>query len=142
MEQAAIDLVLRPSAAAHRALFWVHVVPLVILPFGVASTGWLLAIAVGIGGSWLWCRRHRAFGYGRGAICRVAAHLDGRWTISGDSGAPVEAELLGGSVIAGRFLILNFRLPSGQRRSRVLFGDESSEDGLRRLRVRVLAERH
>lgn len=140
MGESSFELALKPSASAHRYLFWIHLLPLCLLPFAVTSPAWLVTLAVAIGLSWLYTRRHRSFGFGRGAIAYLRAKPEGGWMVGGESRKLVDAELLGSTVIAGRWLILNFRLPESGHRSRVLLGDETTPEGMRRLRARVLAE--
>ena len=141
MSLPAVDIRLQPSALAHRWLFWAHALPLLLIPLAVSHTAWMLGLAAAIGLSWLAGRRHRAFGHGRGAIVHLLATPDARWQLGGPGGAQVEAELLGSTVMAAQLMVLQFRLPSGARRTRVLFGDEAPAEALRRLRVRLVAER-
>jgi hypothetical protein len=136
---AALDLALRPSARAHHLLFWVHVLPLALLPMAMESGPWMVGVAALIAGSWLTVRRHAAFGYGPRAIARVAMDPDGRWSITNVHGKRLDAELLGDSVAWSWLLILNFRDADGRRRTRVLLGDETTAEGLRRLRARLAA---
>ena len=135
----AVDVELKPSHRAHQFLFWVHVVPLVLLPLTMETGTAMLIIAAGIAVSWFWLRRHPVFGFGPRAVIRVHAHGDGRWSIENPARKPAEAELLGNSYVHPRLLILNFRLPSGQSRTRIILGDEAPEDVLRRLRARLSA---
>lgn len=136
-----VDVQLRPSARAHRWLFWIHVLPLVLLPLAMPAGPWMVGVAAAIGISWMLARRHRAFGHGRGAIHRVTAHGDGRWTVQGAQGDPVEVELAGDTLLAGRLLVLNVRGPGKRRLSRVLVGDEAEPELLRRLRARLASSR-
>lgn len=139
MAAATLDLALRPSARAHHLLFWLHVLPLALLPTAMESGPWLVGIAALIGLSWLGVRRHSAFGYGPRAIARVATDPDGRWSIANAQGLRLEAELLGDSVAWSWLLVLNFRDADGRRRTRILLGDETTPEGLRRLRARLAA---
>jgi toxin CptA len=132
-----LDLVLRPSARAHHLLFWLHVLPLALLPAAMASGPWMVGVAALIGASWLSVRRHPAFGYGPRAIARVVVDPEGRWSIVNIHGKRLDAELLGDSVVWSGLLILNFRDADGRRRTRVLLGDETTPEGLRRLRARL-----
>jgi len=136
---AALDLALRPSGRAHHLLFWLHVLPLALLPTAMESGPWMVIVAALIGGSWLTVRRHPAFGYGPRAIARITQDPDGRWSICNIHGKRLEAELLGDSVAWSWLVVLNFRDAHGRRRMRVLLGDETTEEGLRRLRARLTA---
>jgi toxin CptA len=133
-----VDLVLRPSARAHHGLFWLHIVPLALLPAAVPEGAPLIGIAFAIGASWIWLRRHPAFGYGPRALVRLTWHAEGHWSLTRAGQAPVEAELLGDSYRNSAILMLNFRITgTGQRCTRVLLGDEAPEEALRRLRARL-----
>lgn len=137
---AALELILKPSARAHHLLFWIHILPLVLLPLTMQTGVLMLTIAAGIAGSWIWVRRHPAFGYGPMAIRRILAQADHRWTIETSAPKPVAAELLSSSYVHPRVLVLNFRVASGQKRSRVLLGDEVSPELLRKLRARLITD--
>lgn len=136
---AALDLTLRPSAKAHHLLFWLHVLPLALLPMAMESGPWMVGVAALIGLSWLAVRRHAAFGFGPRAIARIAVDPDGRWSIANIHGKRLDAELLGDSVAWSWLLIVNFRDSDGRRRTRLLMGDETTTEGLRRLRARLAA---
>jgi hypothetical protein len=137
MAIAALDLALRPSSRAHHLLFWLHVMPLALLPAAMEPGPWMVGVGALIGLSWLSVRRHAAFGYGPRAIARISIDPDGRWSIANVHGKRLDAELLGDSVAWSWLLILNFRDGDGRRRTRVLFGDETTAEGLRRLRARL-----
>ena len=134
---ATIELAPQPSLRALGWLFWVHaavlVLALVALPSGPAMA--VLAAAVAL--SWLWTRRHAAFGHGPRALVRLTWHADGSWRVRDAAGADSGAKLLGNSLVHDQLLVLNFRLETGARRSRALLGDELDEDLLRRLRARL-----
>lgn len=135
----AVDLVLKPSARAHHLLFWVHVLPLALLPMAMESSPWMIGVALAIGLSWVAVRRHPAFGYGPRAIIGIACDPEGRWSIRNRAAQRLDAELLGDSSVLGGILILNFRDSTGRRRTRVLLGDETTPEALRRLRARLSA---
>ncbi|MGQ0621705.1 MAG: hypothetical protein ACT4QA_17610 [Panacagrimonas sp.] len=130
-----VDLSLRSSALAHQILFWLHVLPLVLLGFSGAPGAAGVGVAFGIALSWVWLRRHPAFGHGPKAITRLTWHADGRWTLHFGARS-VDAELLGSSYVHTALLILNFRAGT-RRHTRILFGDEAAGDALRRLRARL-----
>lgn len=135
-----VDLLLKPSARAHQWLFWLHALPLVLLPMAMSlSEPVMLALVFGIGLSWVWLRRHPAFGYGPRAWVRILAHSEGRWTLESAMRERVEGALLGDSYVQPWILILNFRGADGRRCTRILFGDEAEDEALRRLRARLAA---
>jgi len=134
---ATIDLAPQPSARALALLFWVHAAVLVLALVALAPGLPMVAVALGVAASWLWARRHGAFGYGPRALTRLTWHAAGGWTVREGAGAPLEAELEGSSVVHDGLLVLVFRLKEGGRRARALFGDELDEDLLRRLRARL-----
>lgn len=134
-----VDLALRPSMRAHHLLFWTHAGSLLLLTLAMEPGIAMMLIAAGIALSWVWLRRHPAFGHGPRALTRVTWHTDGRWSIQQDRGPLLDAELLGDSYRQSALLILNFRTTDGRRRTRILFGDEAPPDPLRRLRARLQA---
>lgn len=133
-----VDLALQPSYRGLRAVFLLHLIPLLLLP--LALRGWpLVLVAGGFALSWLWLRRHPALGLGPAAITRLVWPAEGPWTLYRSGRAPVAASLLDSSYLHPRLLVLNFRLDNGSRLTRVLLGDEAPEDLLRRLRARLSA---
>lgn len=135
-----VDLLLKPSARAHQWLFWLHALPLVLLPMAMSlSEPVMLVVVFGIGLSWVWLRRHPAFGYGPRAWVRMVANSEGGWTLQRASGERVEGALLDDSYVQSWILILNFRSTDGRRCTRILLGDEAEDEALRRLRVRLAA---
>jgi len=136
---ATIDLSLRPSLRAHRLLFLLHVVPLLLLLFTMPPGLPMLLIAGGFGLSWMWLRRHAVFGFGRQALARLVWQSDGQWLVFDHAGRKSQAELLGHSCVHAQLMVLNFRLKSGERRTRVVLGDELGADPLRRLRARLMS---
>ena len=135
---ATIDLALRPSMRALQWLFVLHVVPVALLPFAMRPGTPLMLLVGAFGLSWLWLRRHPAFGFGKRALQRLTWQADGSWLVQDAEGRKAEAELLSSSYVHTRMLVLNFQLKSGGRRTRVLLGDELEPDLLRRLRARLL----
>lgn len=135
-----VDLILKPSARAHYGLFWLHAIPLVLLPMAMdLAEPVMLVLVFAIGLSWVWLRRHPVFGYGPRAWTRIVANAEGRWTLERANRERVEAELLGDSTVQSWILILNFRSAEGRRCTRILLGDEAPEESLRRLRARLAA---
>ena len=135
---ATIDLMLRPSVRALRLVTALHVTAVVLLALADPRKWAGLGIASLFVLSWFWLRRNPAFGYGPTALSHLIRHPDGRWTVESVGGLRDEAELLGGSVVHEAFMVLNFRLKQGGRRTRVLTGDEADVEQLRRLRARLL----
>ena len=134
---ATIDLALRPSTRAVVWLFWLHA-GVLALAFAAAPPGPpMVAMALAVAASWFWTRRHAVFGHGRRALARLTWHADGTWLLHEATGAKLEAELLGDSLVHDALLVLNFRLKDGARRSRAVLGDEADEESLRRLRARL-----
>ena len=135
-----LDLSPRPSVKAVVTLSLLHVAAVALIvvaglpkPASVAMVLLLLA-------SWFTLRRHAAFGYGPRALNHLILHAAGGWTVESAKEGREDAELLAGSVVQSWIIVLNFRLKSGRRRSRVLFGDELDADALRRLRARLLTD--
>ena len=100
----------------------------------------MVAMTAAVAASWLWTRRHRAFGHGLRALSRMTWHAEGGWSVH-DAAGSHDAELLGSSLVHDLLLVLEFRLRDGARRSRALLGDEADEDLLRRLRARLTVEK-
>lgn len=137
---ATVDLTLRPSIRGLQALFFLHGIPVAALPFAMAPGLPMLGLLLAFAGSWLWLRRHRALGYGPRALTRIVWHASGGWTVYNEAGKSADAELLPGSFRHPAILVLNFRLPDGSKRTRVLLGDEAPEEPLRRLRARLATQ--
>ncbi len=133
----ALELPLKSSARAHQLMFWMHVLPLALMPMAMEAGALMVGVALAIALSWVGVRRHAAFGFGPGAIVRIAVDPDGRWTIQNPAGKRLDVSLQGDSVVWSWLLILNFRGEDGRRRSRVLLGDEAEPDALRRLRTKL-----
>ncbi len=133
-----IDCKLAPSMRGLQWVFALHVIPVALLPFAM-SPGPALAVAVGaFGVSWLWLRRHPALGFGKRALRRLQWSADGSWMVEDGEGRKSEAQLLGSSCVHPRLMVLDFKLSSGRRQSRVLLGDEAEPELLRRVRARLL----
>jgi len=93
----------------------------------------MLFVAAAFAGSWMWLRRHPAFGYGPRALSHLLAHDDGRWDIADLLERYEDARLDDDSVVTARLLVLHFRLADGRRRHRCILGDEAEPEALRRL---------
>lgn len=133
---ATIDLLLRPSLRALKILFLLHLVPLAALPFAMPSGIPMLLLAGALLASWLYLRRHPAFGFGPRALSRLTWHADGRWTVHA-GGAAKDAQLLGSSHVHSLLIVLRFREQDGPVRTRALLGDETAPELLQRLRARL-----
>lgn len=134
---APLELAPGPSSRAVMALFWVHALPLAVLMAAPLDQWALTALAVAVGLSWLWLRRHPAFGFGPRALVRLRWNEDGSWTVATAAGVESAATLSGSSVVAGALTVLNFDLAGGGRRTRILLGDELAPDLQSRLRARL-----
>ncbi len=131
------DVTLRPSLHAVQWAFWLHVAPAVALPFATTEKLYALPVLVLIAISWMRVRRHAALGFGGDAIRRVLARQDGSWWIERADGRGEAVRLLPDSVMTGWLLVLRFRLESGKSAIRLIIGDETDAEALRRLRVRL-----
>ncbi len=134
-----LDLSLRPSVRAVAWLSALHIaaIMLVVLsgPSKYAGVGMAFLFLL----SWFSLRRHPAFGYGPRALTHLIWHAEGGWTLESLREGRQDAELLPGSVVQSWIVVLNFRLASGRKRTRVLLGDELDPELQRRLRARLLA---
>lgn len=137
--QPTVDLVLQPSARAHHVLFWLHALPLVLLPMAMQSGPKMIVVAFGIALSWIWLRRHPAVGHGPRAVVRILANAEGRWTLERRNRERIDATLMGDTYVQSWILILAFRGTDGRRCTRILLGDEATPEALRRLRARLAA---
>ena len=134
---ATIDLAPRASLRALALLFWLHAAALGAMLFAVRSGPVLAGLAGLVLLSWIWTRRHPVFGFGPRALTRLTWHAQGGWTLHDASGASVEAELQGNSLVHDALIVLNFRVKDGRTRSRALLGDELEPEMFRRLRARL-----
>lgn len=137
--ESTVDLSLRPSHRALGLVFLVHALCLGLLPFAMQPGPPMLMVIAAVGLSWLYLRRHAAFGLGPQGIQRIVWHADGGWTLHRAQGSPLDADLQSGSVVHHRLLLLRFRLDSGGYVTRLLLGDEVDAESLRRLRARLSA---
>ena len=131
-----IDLSPGPSMRAFKALFWLHVVPIAILPFAMEKGPVMMGLLALIALSWFCLRRHPVFGFGPKALTRLTWHAEGGWTLH-DAAGEHGAELMGNSYVHNALLVLNFRQKDGRSRTRILMGDELEPEQMRRLRARL-----
>lgn len=131
-----IDLSPGPSMRAFKLLFWLHAVPIAILPFAMQQGPMMLGLLALFGLSWFSLRRHAVFGFGPKALIRLVWHAEGEWAVY-DKAGEHPAELQGNSYVHNALLVLNFRLKDGTRRTRVLMGDEIDAEQMRQLRARL-----
>jgi hypothetical protein len=132
-----LDLHPRPSLRAVQGLLVLHA-GAVLLTMLAQPPRWAgLTLAALYALSWLRLRRHAVFGYGPRALVRLILEADGRWRVEDARGLRADARLLPGSVAQSWLIVLNFRLPSGARRTRALVGDELAPDDWRRLHARL-----
>lgn len=138
--ESTVDFSPRPSLLALKLLFLLHVGPVVLLPLAMESGTPMLLILGAFALSWFFLRRHPVFGYGEKALTRLTWHAptetQSGWTLH-DARGTHNAQLLPSSYVHPRLLVLNFKLADGTRRTRVLLGDETDADTLRRLRARL-----
>lgn len=132
-----IDLTPRPSLRVLIAVFVLHTLIAAALMATLPDGPPLVVAAVGVGLSWLYVRRHPVLGLGPLALTRLTWHGDGTWTVHEASGVSHQAELQSNSFIHSQLLVLNLKLKNGQRRSRLLAGDELDAELMRRLRARL-----
>lgn len=77
---ATLDLPLKPSLRALRAVFILHVICLVLLPLSM-QPGWPMIVLVALFGvSWFALRHSAVLGFNSKAITRVIWHADGGWS--------------------------------------------------------------
>ena len=137
---ATLDLRLAPSLRAVQAVFVLHVVA-IVLAFLAAPARWpglLLCVLILV--SWRRLRRPAVAGYGRAALTHLIWHGgSAAWRVETANGQADDAELHDSTRIWPGLIVLNFRLKTGQRRTRLLLGDEIDADSLRRLRARLLS---
>jgi hypothetical protein len=135
-----LDLSPRPSIRAVVILSLLHVAAVALVVVAGLPKQASMAVVMLLLLSWFTLRRHAAFGYGPRALSHLIQHAAGGWTVESAREGREDAELLAGSTVQSWIIVLNFRLKSGRRRTRVLIGDELDADSLRRLRARLLAD--
>lgn len=138
--ESTVELRLGPSRKALMLALWVHALPAAALPFAMAPGPVMMMLAGLIALSWVGLRHHPALGFGKGAITRLQWSREGEWTLwrGGKSDVVV---LLDNSLVHPQLLLLRFRLPDGKTVSRLILGDETAAEPLRRLRARLAIRR-
>lgn len=132
-----VDVQLQPSVKLLKLVSTLHLLSLAALPFAMAPGPALWALIVAFGASWLWLRRHAAFGFGKRALVRLTWHADDSWTVHQGDGQQYAATLKTDSSRYPQLLILRYALKDGGSRTRLLAGDEADAESLRRLRARL-----
>lgn len=132
-----VELQLKPSLKLLKVVSTLHILPLAVLPFAMqpGPAMWLLIAA--FAGSWFWLRRHPAFGYGPRALVRLTWHADDSWTLHESGGVQHSAQLKGDSSRHPQWLVLRYALKGGGTRTRLIAGDETDAESLRRLKARL-----
>ena len=115
--ESTVDLEPRHSILALKLIFLLHVGPLLLLPFAMQPGTPLMALLGLFALSWLTLRRHPVFGYGLKALTRLTWHAEGGWTLH-DAYGSYEAQLLPGTYVHSRLIVLRFQLKDGRRRTR------------------------
>jgi len=137
---ATLDLELKPSLRAVQAVLALHLVAIVLTFLAAPPKGPGLVLSLMILISWFRMRRPAVAGFSRTSLRHLIWHADSSsWRVETAGGQADDAELRGSSVVWPRLIVLNFRLKSGIRRTRILLGDETDPDTLRRLRARLLS---
>ncbi len=132
-----VELRLVPSLKVLKLVSTLHILPLAALPFAMQPGPAMWALIAAFAGSWFWLRRHAAFGFGKTALVRLTWHEDDSWTVHEASGVQHTAVLKGDSTRHPQWLILRYDLKGGGTRTRVIAGDETDAESLRRLRARL-----
>lgn len=135
---ATIELRPRPSLRGLQMVVGLHVIAAALAFVAQPPDHLGLVLSAALMLSWFGLRRHPVFGFGPRALSRLTWHADSpKWTVETAGGTAVDAILLPSTRVTRLGLVLNFRLASGRRRSRVLVGDEIDAETLRRLRMRL-----
>lgn len=138
--ESTVELRLGPSRKALMLALWVHALPAAALPFSMEPGPVMIILAGLIALSWVGLRHHPALGFGKRAITRLQWSRDGEWTLW-RAGTRTPVTLLDNSVVHPQLLLLRFRLPDGKSASRLILGDETAAEPLRRLRARLALRR-
>jgi toxin CptA len=136
-----LDLKLRASRRAVQWIYLLHFVPLLLIAFVLKPGSIMMLFAAGLGVSWFWLRRHPALGFGPRAITRLVWQPNTGWQLHDASGRAQRAVLLPSTTVGQRWIIMNFKPEGAPTRTRVLAGGELPDEPLRRLRVRLLADK-
>lgn len=134
-----IDLTLRQSLLGLQWGVVIHAgLAVLLMASSLPDTPTLVALA-GLAASWLLLRRNPALGFGPRALTRLIWHDDGSWRLQRADGRSFSASLSPRSVVTHRVLVLRFVPDDGRAAmTRLILGDETDADGLRRLRARLL----
>ena len=132
-----VELRLVPSLKVLKLVSTLHILPLAALPFAMQPGPVMWALIAAFAGSWFWLRRHPAFGFGKTALVRLTWHEDDSWTVHQADGLQHTAMLKSDSTQHPQGLILRYALKGGGTRTRVIAGDETDGESLRRLRARL-----
>ena len=136
---APIDVNLHRSMRGLQWVFFLHVIPVALLPLAMPAGALLAIVAGAFAISWVYLRRHPALGFGKRAIVRIHWGADGKWLLTDAEGRKSEAQLLPSSYVHPKLIVLNFKLNTGAKRTRIIVGDEVVPETLRQLRARLLA---
>lgn len=131
-----VDLRLGPSVRGVQWLLVLHSVVIVMLLAVELAPAVRLGLLAGVAASWMWSRRHAAFGYGPRACVRLVLHPDETWSVYDAAGREQQASLSGDSIVQPFGMILRFNV-DGRSLVRLLLGDEAPAEDLRRLRMRL-----
>lgn len=132
-----VELQLQPSLKLLKIVSTLHMLPLAVLPFAMQPGLAMWVLIAAFAGSWFWLRRHAAFGYGKRALVRLSWHADDSWTVHEASGVQHSAQLKGDSSRHPQVLVLRYALKDGGTRTRLIAGDETDTESLRRLKARL-----
>lgn len=132
-----VELRLVPSVKLLKIVSTLHMLPLALLPFAMQPGAAMWALLAAFAASWFWLRRHAAFGFGKTALVRLTWHADDSWTVHQANGVYHTASLKPNSSQHPQLLILRYALKDGGTRTRLIAGDETDAESLRRLRARL-----
>jgi hypothetical protein len=132
-----LELTPGPSYRLTIYLLLGHCVAAMLL-LSVPVPPWLkMGLAVMIVGSLHWSYRMQVTRSAGAAIVRAAWDAQGTWELTIRSGECLQARLLPDSFVSSPLVVLNFQLGPRRRRSLVLTPDNTDQQLLRRLRVRL-----
>ncbi len=132
-----VELRLVPSVKALKVVSTLHLLPLAALPFAMQPGAAMWGLIALFAASWFWLRRHPALGFGKTALVRLTWHADDSWTLHEASSAQHTASLRPDSTRHPQLLVLRYAIKDGGTRTRLIAGDETDVESLRRLRARL-----